>query len=567
MWRTLPAIALLIAVSPALAEDDSAWVGKRVILLYGTALKADKPDVDKPKPGDNRADSGQDAGAFRVYRVEQDDVSWLWLTAEKEAVRGWVKVEEVIPFEQAIDYFSHEIRAHPGTAWNYLCRGTISEESGEFDSAIADFNEAIRLGPKSVPAYNGRADAWGFKEEYDKAIADDTEAIRLAPNDATAYYNRGAAWGYKSEYDKSIADFSEVIRLEPNDAMPYAGRGNSWLFKREYDKAIADLNEAIRIDPKEASSYFHRGTAWFFKREYDKAIADLNEAIRLDPDDAKAYIANRGGAWLGKREYDKAIADYNEAVRLDPMFAAAYIVRGRAWGSQKEYDKAIADYNEAVRLDPTDATAYADRGGLLADLKKYDQALADFNEAVRLEPTSAGAYRGRAWFRATCPDEKYRDGAKAFDEATKACRLTEYKEAFRLGTLAAACAEIGDFQKAVEWQEKANPMYSDAEGQKKGTRSGSSSTGRRSRIGTRESRRRKNGWIFPARFTGLCRAAVVGPPLTAGAARCAGLKPGTAGSPVNRAEERTVMTRARPSATRRQRRAYDRCAAKPRERG
>ena len=39
-----------------------------------------------------------------------------------------------------------------------------------------------------------------------------------------------------------------------------------------------------------------------------------------------------------------------------------------------------------------------------------------------------------------------------------------------IGTLAAACAETGDFPKAVEYQRKANKLYTEADDKKKGER-------------------------------------------------------------------------------------------------
>lgn len=184
----------------------------------------------------------------------------------------------------------------------------------------------------------------------------------------------------------------------------------------------------------------------------DEAIAFFTELVRLDPI-APAYGA-RGIVSYNRKDYDAAIADFSESIRLNPAEAAYHNSRGLCWNHKREWDRAIADFNEAIRLAPT-YRMYNNRGQAWAGKKNYERALADFDEAIRLEPRYVTACQNAALLRATCPDARYRDGARAVRDATTACKLNSWQDAAQLQILAAAHAEAGDFVEAVKWQEKA----------------------------------------------------------------------------------------------------------------
>jgi tetratricopeptide (TPR) repeat protein len=203
--------------------------------------------------------------------------------------------------------------------------------------------------------------------------------------------------------------------------------------------------------------WFNQGVGGWVKRSdvvpYDEAIEYFNRQVQQDPS-ADNYN-NRAQAWRGKGELDIAISDCNEAIRLAPNDTYAYNNRGNALYEKGEYDRAIADFNQAIRLDPKDVDAYHNRGLAWAHQGKYDQAIADYNEAIRLDPVFADAYNKRAWLRATCSNTTYRNGSQAIADASKACDLTSRKNWEYLDTLAAAYAEAGQFDRAVQTINKA----------------------------------------------------------------------------------------------------------------
>jgi tetratricopeptide (TPR) repeat protein len=125
---------------------------------------------------------------------------------------------------------------------------------------------------------------------------------------------------------------------------------------------------------------------------------------------------------LARQQYDKALAVYSKSIELEPGYAVPWLQRGKTWAAKKEYAKALADYEKAIRLGTKDGLD-----------SRFCSTL--------------------ALFRAACPDGKFRDGKKGLEAAQKAYKQNQGFE--ELAALAAAHAELGQFEEACRWQTKA----------------------------------------------------------------------------------------------------------------
>lgn len=169
-------------------------------------------------------------------------------------------------------------------------------------------------------------------------------------------------------------------------------------------------------------------------------------------------LANEAAVQAQKGDLNGALQKSDAAVRSDPNLWGALYNRGQLLLMLRRYDEGIRDCSEVLRQQPTFIPAALLRAEANSHLGNYAKALTELNHVIDIRPRLRyfiAAYWTRARFYATCPDDTIRSGQKARDDALMACKMSFWKDQMALDALALACAELGDFDSAIRYEQKA----------------------------------------------------------------------------------------------------------------
>jgi tetratricopeptide (TPR) repeat protein len=361
-------------------------------------------------------------------------------------------------WKDAVEEFTEAIRLRPDVAIGWRFRSYAFADGGNITRAIADLDEAIRLKSDDIQAYFDRGQHLLHQKLYDQALLDCNKGLALDPARADFLGLRGRIHSARGASESAEQDLTQAIEMDPEGAVNYySWRGDLYMELTEEEKAIEDYSESLLRNPENAYVLGQRGHAYWLLTEHDLALEDFNNAVEIDPD--WFWIRTRRGALhQERREYDQALEDFNEAIRLNPEYAIAYEYRSETCQKLGKHDQALLDLNEALKLQPTGPQAqriHNRRATIHYFNKEYTKAIRDHMEALKKEPNHAATFNYLAWIWCTAPDPNVRNGRRALECATRACELTEWESPAFVDTLAAAYAEMGQFQEAIKWADKA----------------------------------------------------------------------------------------------------------------
>ena len=259
----------------------------------------------------------------------------------------------------------------------------------------------------------------------------------------------------------AIKLLTDKLSTMPNSIEMLKSRAKIYSVNKEADLAKADMDRVIELSSADIEGLLLRAQVLLDDDKLDEARKDVDAAYELDNNRVGTVLLRAAIASEQKRFAD-AISDYQLILKNTPkgqeknprllmQLALLYVQDNRPTQAIKIFDQIIKtnqDYWEAYRL----------RGDTRLGLGDHENAIKDFESALELVPEAeadrSGILNNLSWVLSTTPNDALRDGKRALEYAIEACKLTDYKAPHILSTLAAAHAEAGEFDQAVEWSQK-----------------------------------------------------------------------------------------------------------------
>ena len=463
-------VALRHVVLPDLARLDAA-VQQQIRDEHARLLMV--LDAPQATPSD-RAEASGSFGKLLLaaeYFVEAES-AFLEAQALAPADMRWpyflghvYRARQELP--RAIAMFERALALAPDDVPSLIWHGDLLLASGDATAAEAPLRRAFVLDPASAAAASGLGRAALERRDYARAVEYLQKTLTLDPSATSVHYPLGMAYralGQAAEAEAHLTRATDAGSVPPPDPLmdavastlrgagAFESRGMAALQARDWKGAVDNLQHAVALAPANAVTRLNLGTALSLAGDAKSARRELLEAVRLDPRLAKAHfglgvLAQDAGEWA------EAVERFTIAIERDAGFVDAHFTLAEALRRTGRAADALAHYQHVLGLNPAASQARFGQAMALVRLRRYAEARQVLVDAIRVHPEQPGFPHALARILAAAPDPAARDGQRAL--AVMQPLVTAGESPAVAETMGMVMAELGRFEEAVQWQERA----------------------------------------------------------------------------------------------------------------
>jgi arylsulfatase A-like enzyme/tetratricopeptide (TPR) repeat protein len=288
-------------------------------------------------------------------------------------------------------------------------------------------------------------------------------ALEIRPNYADAHFNLAVILTNTGRETQALGHFRSAAEALPDFTEAFFQWARLLATQRRYSEAAQKFQKVLDLDSERVDARYMLAKVFSRQNEFDQAIVHYRRALDdiAQPgayQSLKAVLHQDLGAVLFKKgQVPEAVDQLERALRIKSDLAVAHYWLAQALASQKRNDQAIVHFQQALRLQSVFPEAAKPLGRLaldesrrLADARQFPQAIDLLTDVRKLIPRNLDVTNALARYFATCPDSRLRQGQVAVRLAKQTVAASGGLNPDFLDTLAAAYAEVGDFDKAVE---------------------------------------------------------------------------------------------------------------------
>ncbi len=212
--------------------------------------------------------------------------------------------------------------------------------------------------------------------------------------------------------------------------------------------------QSLAIRPNDAGARHCLGDAFKKEGNLPEAITQYRAALRLDPNLHETHNG-LGVCLLMSGQTNEAVTHFQNSIRIAPDYYEPVQNIALLFSQAGRLDEAAAAFERLHFLKPDSKAVLLGLVNVLLAQRKFAEAVPRLQLVLQRDPASVEALNRLAWIYATHEDARFRNGPEAIRMATQACGLTGYQHPQSLNTLAAAFAETGRFDEAVQTAQKA----------------------------------------------------------------------------------------------------------------